>query len=195
LTASALPQSSQNTDAGAFSAPHFGQRLDSELPHAAQNFLPVVLSVPHFVQRIATTFPQADGQVSRLDGPIDRREPGQQLKTHQVPHDQIGWTIAVWRTTLERSFIWLKHSRPRLTLRPRRRRREHRLVQFRRERVELPTARPGGGDSSSKPSSDVRRNQIPRVRLANEGNRRDPKQSRIPGEQNLSRTDAFIRAE
>jgi len=77
----------------------------------------------------------------------------------------------------------------------RRRRREHRLVQFRRERVELPTARPGGGDSSSKPSSDVRRNQIPRVRLANEGNRRDPKQSRIPGEQNLSRTDAFIRAE
>ena len=26
---------------GAFSAPHFGQRLDSGLPHAAQNFLPV----------------------------------------------------------------------------------------------------------------------------------------------------------
>jgi hypothetical protein len=50
---SAVPQSSQNADAGAFSAPHFGQRLDSGLPHAAQNFLPLVLSVPHLVQRIA----------------------------------------------------------------------------------------------------------------------------------------------
>jgi hypothetical protein len=46
------PQSSQNADAGAFAAPHFGQRLDSGLPHAGQNFLPVVLSVPHFVQCI-----------------------------------------------------------------------------------------------------------------------------------------------
>jgi len=53
LTASALPQSSQNTDVGAFSALHFGQRLERGLPHAAQNFLPVVLSVPHFAQRIA----------------------------------------------------------------------------------------------------------------------------------------------
>lgn len=52
LLASALPQSSQNADEGAFAAPHFGQRLDSRLPHAAQNFLPVVLSVPHLVQRI-----------------------------------------------------------------------------------------------------------------------------------------------
>jgi hypothetical protein len=58
-----------------FSAPHFGQRLDSELPHAAQNFLPVVLSVPHFVQRIPATFPEADAQVSGLDASIDRREP------------------------------------------------------------------------------------------------------------------------
>jgi len=57
LPSSALPQSSQNRDAGAFSAPHSGQRLDSGLPHAAQNFLPVALSVPHFVQRITTTFP------------------------------------------------------------------------------------------------------------------------------------------
>jgi hypothetical protein len=48
-----LPQSSQNADEGAFSAPHFGQRLGSGLPHAAQNFLLVVLSVPHLVQRIA----------------------------------------------------------------------------------------------------------------------------------------------
>ena len=51
--ASAVPQSSQNADAGAFSAPHFGQRLDNGLPQAAQNFLLVVLSVPHLVQRIA----------------------------------------------------------------------------------------------------------------------------------------------
>ena len=56
LPASAVPQSSQNADDGAFSAPHFGQRLDSGLPHAAQNFLLVVLSVPHLVQCIATTF-------------------------------------------------------------------------------------------------------------------------------------------
>ena len=50
MTGSALPQSSQKTDAGAFSAPHFEQRLDNGLPHAAQNFLPVLLSVPHFEQ-------------------------------------------------------------------------------------------------------------------------------------------------
>jgi hypothetical protein len=48
-----VPQSSQNADEGAFSAPHLGQRLDNGLPHAAQNFLFVVLSVPHLVQRIA----------------------------------------------------------------------------------------------------------------------------------------------
>jgi len=48
-----VPQSSQNANEGAFSAPHFGQRLDSGLPHPGQNFLFVVLSVPHLVQRIA----------------------------------------------------------------------------------------------------------------------------------------------
>ena len=53
LPASAAPQSSQNADEGAFSAPHFGQRLDNGLPQVAQNFLPVVLSFPHLVQRIA----------------------------------------------------------------------------------------------------------------------------------------------
>ncbi len=53
--ASALPQSSQNTDDGAFSAPHFGHLLDIGLPHAAQNFLPVLLSVPHFEHRIAVS--------------------------------------------------------------------------------------------------------------------------------------------
>jgi hypothetical protein len=36
---------------------------------------------------------------------------------------------------------------------------------------------------------------IPRIGLANEANRRDPKQSRIQGEQILSSTDALIRAE
>ena len=49
---SAPPQSSQNFDARALSAPHFEQRFDSALPHTAQNFLPLVLSVPHFAQRI-----------------------------------------------------------------------------------------------------------------------------------------------
>ena len=48
-----MPQSSQNAEEGAFSAPHFGQRLESGLPQAAQNFLPVVLSVPHFAQRMS----------------------------------------------------------------------------------------------------------------------------------------------
>src|SRR3984893_14718985 len=53
IPASAAPQSSQKADDGAFSAPHFEQRLDRGLPHAAQNFLLVVLSVPHLLQRIA----------------------------------------------------------------------------------------------------------------------------------------------
>src|SRR5215813_7470696 len=46
------PQSSQNFAEGEFSAPHFGQRLDSGLPHSAQKFLPEVLSVPQLEQRI-----------------------------------------------------------------------------------------------------------------------------------------------
>ena len=52
-TASEVPQSSQNADEGALSAPHFGQGLDIGLPQAAQNFLPLVLSVPHLVQRMS----------------------------------------------------------------------------------------------------------------------------------------------
>jgi hypothetical protein len=59
-----VPQSSQNADEGAFSAPHFGQRRDSWLPHAAQNFLFVVLSVPHLVQRIGGPGNQATGPSS-----------------------------------------------------------------------------------------------------------------------------------
>src|SRR5258708_1631637 len=58
--ASAAPQSSQNPDEGAFSAPHFGQRRDSGLPHAAQNFLRVVLSVPHLVQRMRLILRDSD---------------------------------------------------------------------------------------------------------------------------------------
>ncbi len=60
LAVSAVPQSSQNADEGPFSAPHFGQRLDSGLPQAAQNFLLVVLSVPHLVQRIRLTLRDSD---------------------------------------------------------------------------------------------------------------------------------------
>jgi len=37
--------------------------------------------------------------------------------------------------------------------------------------------------------------KIPRIGLANEANRREPKQSRISGEQILSSTDAFFRPE
>src|SRR6185312_14370961 len=51
--ASALPQSSQNADEGAFSALQFAHRTDNGLPHAAQNLRPVLLSTPHFEQRIA----------------------------------------------------------------------------------------------------------------------------------------------
>src|SRR5258708_289270 len=49
---SAAPQSPQNLDAGAFSAPHFGQLTASPLPHWEQNFLPARFSVSHLEQRI-----------------------------------------------------------------------------------------------------------------------------------------------
>ena len=49
----AVPQSSQNADKGAFSAPHVAQGLDNGLPQIAQNFRPVVLPVPHLRHRIA----------------------------------------------------------------------------------------------------------------------------------------------
>jgi hypothetical protein len=54
---------------------------------------------------------------------------------------------------------------------------------------------PRKGDSNSKPSSRIRRRRIPSTGLANEGKRRDPNQSRTPGEQILFSTDAFIWAE
>jgi len=46
-----------------------------------------------------------------------------------------------------------------------------------------------------KPSPDVRHYPIPLIGRANEENRRQPKQSRILGEQILSSTGAFIRTE
>src|SRR5713101_6667937 len=52
LPVRAAPQSPQNLDAGAFSAPHFGQRIASPLPHWEQNFLPARFSVSHLEQRI-----------------------------------------------------------------------------------------------------------------------------------------------
>jgi hypothetical protein len=52
---------------------------------------------------------------------------------------------------------------------------------------------PRRGDSNSKPSCRVRRHRIPNISLANEENRRDPKQSRTTGEQILSNADTFIR--
>src|SRR5712692_9387340 len=64
LPGRAAPQSSQNADAGAFCAPHFGQPRDSGLPHAAQNFLLVVLSVPHLVQRMRLILRDSDGSPS-----------------------------------------------------------------------------------------------------------------------------------
>src|SRR5271154_3455172 len=40
----AAPQSPQNLEPGAFSAPHFGHRIASPLPHWEQNFLPAALN-------------------------------------------------------------------------------------------------------------------------------------------------------
>src|ERR1035437_9914752 len=74
------------------------------------------------------------------------------------------------------------------------RQREPRLMQFRRGRVELLTACPRGADLNPKHSPD-RHHSKASQRLANEAKRREPKSGRIPGEQILSSTDAFIRAE
>ena len=74
------------------------------------------------------------------------------------------------------------------------RQREPRLMQFRRGRVELLTACPRGADLNPKHSPD-RHHSNASHRLANEAKRREPKSGRIPGEQILSSTDAFIRAE
>jgi hypothetical protein len=73
-------------------------------------------------------------------------------------------------------------------------RREHRPVQSQRERVEGLTVRLEGGDSNSKPSSDVDVTKF-RASANRKGNRREPKKSRIQGEHILSSTDAFNRAE
>ena len=82
-----MPQSSQNADEGAFSAPHLGQRMESGLPQAAQNFLPVVLSAPHFVHRIAGIYHRCD--IRNIAIPISW-QPGRDLGpdfAHSVDHD------------------------------------------------------------------------------------------------------------
>ena len=55
-------------------------------------------------------------------------------------------------------------------------------MQFRRERVELLTVRPRGGDLNSRLSSDVRRYQILSCSLANEGAPERAETGRISGE-------------
>jgi hypothetical protein len=80
LPASAAPQSSQNAEEGAFSAPHFGQRIDNGLPQAAQNFLPVMLSAPHLVHRIAGIYHRWEirniGETGRWGGGHSLTAPG-----------------------------------------------------------------------------------------------------------------------
>src|ERR1700689_1525648 len=61
LGARAAPQSSQNADVVAFSAPHCRQLRGSGLPHAAQNLRLFVLSVPHLVQRMRVILRASDG--------------------------------------------------------------------------------------------------------------------------------------
>ena len=86
LPASAAPQSSQNADEGAFSAPHFGQRRGSGLPHAAQNFLLVVLSVPHLVQRMRPTLRTATDLL--LYHPASRGDQQTAKDDRNTPHRQ-----------------------------------------------------------------------------------------------------------
>src|SRR5271155_3052888 len=72
--ASDAAHSSQNLAPGLLAAPQWGHLAAKGVAHSRQNFAPSRLSAPHFVQHIATASPQADGRVSRLDGPIERRE-------------------------------------------------------------------------------------------------------------------------
>ena len=67
-----------------------------------------------------------------------------------------------------------------------RRRSEHRLAQFRRERIVLLTAHPGGGDSNSKALSDVPKSPNSAHHL---DERREPERSKA--EPNLWRTNSL----
>jgi hypothetical protein len=107
--ASAVPQSSQNADDGAFSAPHFGQRPDRGPPQAAQNFLPVVLSVPHLVQRIDSPSPAGelvDAKNPRAGRPgyrvvvVDWRGYGQSDRPDAVSAYDISWGSCGERSNL-----------------------------------------------------------------------------------------------
>jgi hypothetical protein len=62
---SEAPQSPQNLNEGAFSAPHCGHLANSADPHPPQNFFPAEFSTPHFEQRISA-FPP--GATVRSDG-------------------------------------------------------------------------------------------------------------------------------
>jgi len=115
---------------------------------------------------------------------VDRCEPGKRFKTRQKQHPQVKSSSIKSIGPLQcggqpsnAASSAQAFETARLAPRSRRRRREHRLVQIERDKVESLTARPGGGDSSSKTSSDVRGHRIPRVSLANEGARRGPKRA------------------
>src|SRR3984893_7002475 len=90
IPASAAPQSSQKADDGAFSAPHFEQRLNRGLPHAAQNFLLVVLSVPHLVQRIALPGKPSDSPFLYHPAPVSGSGPGKgdRATSHRLKEQQ-----------------------------------------------------------------------------------------------------------
>jgi hypothetical protein len=79
---------------------------------------------------------------------VDRCEPGQRFKTSQKQH------LRAKSSTIKSIGLLQCGGRPSNAAPSAR---------------AFETARPGGGDSSSKPSSDVLRHQIPRVGLANEG--------------------------
>ena len=117
---------------------------------------------------------------------VDRCEPGKRFKTRQKQHPQVKSSSIKSIGPLQcggqpsnaaSSAQAFETARLAPRSRRRRRRREHRLVQIERDKVESLTARPGGGDSSSKTLSDVRGHRIPRVSLANEGARRGPKRA------------------
>jgi hypothetical protein len=101
---------------------------------------------------------------------VDRCEPGKRFKTRQKQHPQVKSSSIKSIGPLQcggqpsnAASSAQAFETARLAPRSRRRRREHRLVQIERDKVESLTARPGGGDSSSKTSSDVRGHRIPRV--------------------------------
>src|SRR5665811_711889 len=93
---------------------------------------------------------------------VDRCEPGQRFKRAKSSSIKSIGPLQCGGQPSNAASSAQAFETARLVPRPRRRRREHRLVQIERDKVESLTARPGGGDSSSKTSSDVRGHRIPR---------------------------------